>query len=141
VRPRGRLATDGIAAAIAVALLIGGALTAPTEPDLSGFPVTALSQLPAGPGLLNRYDWGGFLIWYAPATPVFVDGRLFPYVGDALDDYRSVIGLHPDWREALTRRGIRTLLVLPTDAIAVHAADLGWPVLARTEKYVLVRVP
>ena len=141
VRPRGRLATDGIAAAIAVALLIGGALTAPTEPDLSGFPVTALSQLPAGPGLLNRYDWGGFLIWYAPATPVFVDGRLFPYVGDALDDYRSVIGLHPDWREALTRRGIRTLLVLPTDAIAVHAADLGWPVLARTEKYVLLRVP
>lgn len=141
VRPRGRLATDGIAAAIAVALLIGGALTAPTEPDLSGFPVTALSQLPAGPGLLNRYDWGGFLIWYAPATPVFVDGRLFPYVGDALDDYRSVIGLHPDWREALTRRGIRTLLVLPTDAIAVHAADLGWPVLARTEKYVLLRIP
>ena len=137
----GRLAADLSAGVIALALLIGGALTAPTEPDLSGFPVTALSQLPAGPGLLNRYDWGGFLIWYAPATPVFVDGRLFPYVGDALDDYRSVIGLHPDWREALTRRGIRTLLVLPTDAIAVHAADLGWPVLARTEKYVLLRVP
>ena len=141
VRSLGRAAADLSAGVIALALLIGGALTAPTEPDLSGFPVTALSQLPAGPGLLNRYDWGGFLIWYAPATPVFVDGRLFPYVGDALDDYRSVIGLHPDWREALTRRGIRTLLVLPTDAIAVHAADLGWPVLARTEKYVLLRIP
>jgi hypothetical protein len=136
-----RLAPDAAAGAIAMILLIGGAATAPTEPDLHDFPVAAVSQLPAGPGLLNRYDWGGFLIWYAPATPVFVDGRLFPYVGDALDDYRSVIGLHPDWREVLARRGIRTLLVGPSDAIAVHAADLGWPVLSRTEKYVLLRVP
>ncbi|OLC21844.1 MAG: hypothetical protein AUH33_00905 [Chloroflexi bacterium 13_1_40CM_68_21] len=140
-RSLGPLAADAIAGAIALILLISGAATAPTEPDLSGFPVTALSQLPAGPGLLNRYDWGGFLIWYAPATPVFVDGRLFPYVGDALDDYRSVIGLHPGWPEVLARRGIRTVLVGPSDAIAVHAADLGWPVLARTEKYVLLRVP
>jgi hypothetical protein len=139
--PLGRLAADAAAGAIAMILIIGGGLTAPTEPDLHDFPVAALSQLPAGPGLLNRYDWGGFLIWYAPATPVFVDGRLFPYVGDALDDYRSVIGLHPDWREVLARRGIRTLLVGPSDAIAVHAADLGWPVLSRTEKYVLLRVP
>jgi len=141
VRSLGRLAADLSAGIITLALLVAGAATAPTEPDLSGFPVTALPQLQAGPGLLNRYDWGGFLIWYAPATPVFVDGRLFPYVGDALDDYRSVIGLHPDWREVLARRGIRTVLVSPTDAIAVHAADLGWPVLARTEKYVLLRVP
>ncbi len=101
----------------------------------------AAPQLSAGPGLLNRYDWGGFLIWYAPATSVFVDGRLFPYVGDAFDDYRAVIGLHPDWREVLARRGIRAVLVGPSDAIAVHAADLGWPVLARTEKFVLMRVP
>jgi hypothetical protein len=137
----GWLAADATAAAIAMILLIAGAATAPTEPDLHDFPVAAVSQLPAGPGLLNRYDWGGFLIWYAPATPVFVDGRLFPYVGDALDDYRAVIGLHPDWREVLARRGIRTLLVGPSDAIAVHAADLGWPVLSRTEKYVLLRVP
>jgi hypothetical protein len=136
-----RLAPDAAAGAIAMILLIAGAATAPTEPDLHDFPVAAVSQLPAGPGLLNRYDWGGFLIWYAPATPVFVDGRLFPYVGDALEDYRSVIGLHPDWREVLARRGIRTLLVGPSDAIAVHAADLGWPVLSRTEKYVLLRVP
>jgi hypothetical protein len=140
-RPLGQLAADSVGGAIAIGLLIASAATAPTEPDLHDFPVAAVSQLPAGPGLLNRYDWGGFLIWYAPATPVFVDGRLFPYVGDALDDYRSVIGLHPDWREVLARRGIRTLLVGPSDAIAVHAADLGWPVLSRTEKYVLLRVP
>ena len=122
-------------------ILAAGVAVAPRAPDVSSFPNAALAALSPGPGLLNRYEWGGFLIWYAPATPVFVDGRLFPYVGDTLDEYRSVIGLHADWREVLARRGIRTVLVAPSDAIAVRAADLGWQVLIRTEKYVLLRVP
>ena len=131
-----------LTAVIAAGLILAaGVAIAPRAPDVSSFPQAALAALPPGPGLLNRYEWGGFLIWYAPATPVFIDGRLFPYVGDALDDYRSVIGLRSDWREVLARRGIRTVLVLPTDAIAVHAADLGWPALARTTEYVLLRVP
>lgn len=129
------------AAMIALALLIAGIATAPRDPDLAGFPIATLPLLPAGPGLLNRYDWGGFLIWYAPATPVFVDGRLFPYVGEALDDYRAVIGLHPDWRQVLAKRGIRTVLVAPSDAIAVQGAALGWPILARTPEWVMLRVP
>jgi hypothetical protein len=135
------LFVEAAAALIALALLIAGIATAPREPDLSAFPIAALPQLPAGPGLLNRYDWGGFLIWYAPATPVFVDGRLFPYVGEALDDYRAVIGLHPDWRQVLAKRGIRTVLVGPSDAIAVQGAALGWPILARTPEWVMLRVP
>ncbi len=139
-RPRGLIA-NGIAGLIAIVVLIAGIATAPRDPDLSAFPIAALPQLPAGPGLLNRYDWGGFLIWYAPATPVFVDGRLFPYVGDALDDYRAVIGLHPDWRQVLAKRGIRTVLVAPSDAIAVQGVALGWPILARTPEWVMLRVP
>jgi len=140
LRPRDLIA-DGIAAVIALAMLFAGVATAPRDPDLSAFPVAALPQLPAGPGLLNRYDWGGFLIWYAPATPVFVDGRLFPYVPDALDDYRAVIGLHSDWRQVLVKRGIRTVLVSPSDAIAVEGVALGWPILARTPEWVMLRVP
>ena len=140
-RPLGQLAFEAGAAVIALAMLVAGIATAPRDPDLSAFPIAALSQLPAGPGLLNRYEWGGFLIWYAPATPVFVDGRLFPYVGEALNDYRAVIGLHPDWRQVLAKRGIRTVLVAPSDAIAVQGAALGWPILARTPEWVMLRVP
>ena len=139
--PLRHLAANVGGGVVALALLIAGIATAPRDPDLSGFPIAALPQLPAGPGLLNRYDWGGFLIWYAPATPVFVDGRLFPYVGEALDDYRAVIGLHPDWRQVLAKRGIRTVLVAPSDAIAVQGAALGWPILARTQEWVMLRVP
>jgi hypothetical protein len=140
-RSRGRLAAEIVASFVALAMLIAGVATAPSEPDLSAFPLAAVPQIPAGPGLLNRYDWGGFLIWYAPATPVFVDGRLFPYVGEALDDYRAVIGLHPDWRQVLAKRGIRTVLVAPSDAIAVQGATLGWPILARSPEWVMLRVP
>ena len=139
--PLGRLAAEAIAGIVAIALLVAGIATSPRDPDLSSFPIAALPQLPAGAGLLNRYDWGGFLIWYAPATPVFVDGRLFPYVGDALNDYRAVIGLHPDWRQVLAKRGIRTVLVGPSDAIAVEGVALGWPILARTPEWVMLRVP
>ena len=141
-RGPGRVIFAEVAVAIvALAMLIAGIATSPREPDLSSFPIAALPQLPAGPGLLNRYDWGGFLIWYAPATPVFVDGRLFPYVGEALEDYRAVIGLHPDWRQVLAKRGIRTVLVAPSDAIAVEGVALGWPILARTPEWVMLRVP
>jgi len=139
--PLGQLAAEFAAGVVAIALLIAGIASSPREPDLSSFPIAALPQLPAGAGLLNRYDWGGFLIWYAPATPVFVDGRLFPYVGEALDDYRAVIGLHPDWRQVLAKRGIRTVLVAPSDAIAVEGVALGWPILARTPEWVMLRVP
>jgi hypothetical protein len=139
--PLGQLAAEVGAAIAALALLIAGLATAPRVPDLGNFPIAALPQLPSGPGLLNRYEWGGFLIWYAPATPVFVDGRLFPYVGEALDDYRAVIGLHPDWRQVLASRGIRTVLVAPSDAIAVQGVALGWPILARTPEWVMLRVP
>jgi hypothetical protein len=144
VRARGperAIFVEAAAAIVALAMLVAGLATSPRDPDLSSFPIAALPQLPAGPGLLNRYEWGGFLIWYAPATPVFVDGRLFPYVGEALDDYRAVIGLHPDWRQVLAKRGIRTVLVAPSDAIAVQAVALGWPILARTPEWVMLRVP
>ena len=141
VRSLGRVAADLSAGVIALALLIGGALTAPTEPDLSGFPVTALSQLPAGPGLLNRYDWGGFLIWYAPATPVFIDGRLFPYTGDALRDYETLVSLGPTWRDVVSRRGARALLVKPGSPVAVRARDLRWPIITESASYVLFIIP
>jgi len=132
---------DIAAAAIAALLVVAAGATAPTEPDLSGYPTGALASVSPGPGLLNRYEWGGFLIWYAPATPVFLDGRLFPYVGDALDDYRAVIGLHANWRDVVRRRGIRALLVGPGDAVAVRGVEMGWRVLARSSEFVLLAAP
>lgn len=126
---------------IAVAAVIGAGLLARGEPNLSPYPTGALSSLPPGPGLVNDYDWGGFLIWYAPATPVFIDGRLFPYTGDALRDYETVVSLGPTWRDVLARRGVGALLVKPASPLAVRARDLRWQIVTESPSYVLFMIP
>ena len=62
-----------LAGAAALVVLSLGIL--PREPDERSYPVVALTSLPNGDGTLARYEWGGWLIWRAPATPVFIDGR------------------------------------------------------------------
>jgi len=140
VRQPGR-AADGVMLAIgAVVLAVAGA-TGIDVPDLSGYPVAAVPLLRPGPGLLNQYDWGGYLIWAAPKTPVFVDGRLIPFLGSVMDDYTTVVGVHPGWRDVIARRGIKQILVRPTDPVAVRARDLGWPIRASSDTFVLIDVP
>lgn len=126
---------------IAIVAVVGAGLFARGEPNLSPYPIGALSSLPPGPGVVNDYDWGGFLIWYAPATPVFIDGRLFPYTGDALRDYETVVSLGPTWRDVLARRGARALLLKPASPLAVRARDLRWPIVTESVSYVLFLVP
>jgi len=130
-------------AALLVAVLVLGAagVTGTAAPDLAGYPVAAIPSLKPGAGLLNQYDWGGYLIWSAPGTPVFVDGRLVPYLGQVMDDYTTVVGVHPGWREVIARRGVRQILVRPTDPVAVRARDLGWPIRASSDTFVLIDVP
>jgi hypothetical protein len=135
------LRVDLVTAAIAIVAVVGTGLLARGEPNLSPYPAGALSALPPGPGVVNDYDWGGFLIWYAPATPVFIDGRLFPYTGEALRDYETLVSLGPTWREVLARRGARALLLKPSSPLAVRARDLQWPIVTESASYVLFIVP
>jgi hypothetical protein len=139
-RRPGRIA-DGLAIAIAAIALAAAAATGTEAPALGGYPTAALPALRPGPGLLNQYDWGGYLIASAPRTPVFVDGRLIPYLGGILSDYSTVVGVHPGWRDVIRRRDIRQILVRPTDPVAVRARDLGWPIRASSDTFVLIDVP
>jgi len=139
-RPPGRIA-DAVALAVAAVALALAAATGTDAPSLGGFPTAALPALRAGPGLLNEYDWGGYLIANAPQTPVFVDGRLTPYLSGVLADYTTIVGVHPGWRDVIARRGIRQILVRPSDPVAVRARDLGWPIRASSDTFVLIDVP
>ncbi|HEV8536710.1 MAG TPA: hypothetical protein VGR87_13480 [Candidatus Limnocylindria bacterium] len=140
-RPTARVFSIFSLAAAAMLAVIAIAI-APAEPDETSYPVAALAVLPPGPGLFNHYDWGGWLIWRAPATPVFIDGRFTPYrCCGVLDDYRTVISAGPGWSETLARRGIRAVLVRPEDQLAVRGIESGWTVLVRTPGFVLLRVP
>ena len=130
------------AVTLPVALLLGlAAAIAPARPDERAFPTQALASLPSGAGMLARYEWGGWLIWRAPATPVFVDGRLTPYSGGVVDDYRRIIAAQPGWEDIVAARAVRTLLVMPSDPVAVRARELGWHEIATGEGFVLIAVP
>jgi hypothetical protein len=135
------LGIDLATGAFALAAVIGAGFIARGAPNLDPYPVGALSSLPPGPGVVNDYDWGGFLIWYAPATPVFIDGRLFPYTGDAIRDYETLVSLGPTWRDVLARRGARAIIVKPGSPLAVRARDLRWQIVTESASYVLFMVP
>jgi hypothetical protein len=134
-------AADAVALALGAIMIAVAAATGVAAPALGGFPTAAVPALRSGPGLLNQYDWGGYLIANAPGTPVFVDGRLTPYLDGVLNDYSAVVGVHPGWRDVIARRGIRQILVRPTDPVAVRARDLGWPIRAASDTFVLIDVP
>ncbi|HET7701226.1 MAG TPA: hypothetical protein VFM06_10220 [Candidatus Limnocylindria bacterium] len=126
-RAAGALGRAAAVGACGVVLCVSVAL-ASGRVDESGYPRGALAALPAGPGLLNQYDWGGYLIEFAPRAPVFIDGRLFPFVPAVLEDYRAIVGARPGWEAVAERRGVRAILVRPADPIAVRAPDRGWRV-------------
>jgi len=126
-RGAGALGRAGVIAMSAVVLAIAVTLS-DGRVDERGYPTAALVALPAGAGTFNQYDWGGYLIEYAPRTPVFIDGRLFPFVPDVLEDYRIIVSARPGWEDVIDRRGVRTILVRPTDPIAVRAPERGWHV-------------
>ena len=108
--------------------------------DESAFPRAALASVPSGRGVLNLYNWGGWLIYSQPDTPVFIDGRLFPYVPDVFDDYREIVRAGPEWESIVAKRGVTTLFVGANDAIAVRAVERGWRVAYRDQiAVVLVR--
>jgi hypothetical protein len=137
-RRRGR--ADAVMLALAASFFIVASGMAPRQPDERAYPVAALASqsIPTGDGTLARYEWGGWLIWQG--VPVFVDGRLTPYAEGVLDDYRRIVAAAPGWRDAIARRGVRTLLVVPTDPVATRAMELGWTVRARSSDVIVIAI-
>jgi hypothetical protein len=138
---------------LALAAVIAGAVLVVSAPHLTyaynvqqqalyPFPTRAVTYLrahrPAGP-LLNRYDWGGYLIWTLyPRVRVYVDGRPDMY-GDAfMDLFVRTWRAQPGWQATLRRRGVRLVLVEPTSGLGhALATARGWRVAYRDRISVL----
>lgn len=138
--PRGAFA----GAAIGVAAMTLLSLTAvPSAPDERAYPVGAVPLLDRANGtLLNEYDWGGFLIWRAPSHPVFIDGRLLPFLPDVLADWQTAVRLGPGWRDVLERRHVAAVLLRPERPLAGALVEDGWRVIGQEHKaWVLLARP
>jgi len=132
-----------VATALALGLVLEAATAAPAQPDLSAYPTGALDALRAARGnLLNEYDWGGYLIRYAPEHPTFIDGRgeaLF--LPDVLADFQHAVALAPVYRDVLKRWDIAHALLRPDRPLAGALFEDGWRLAASGTGWVLLSRP
>ena len=138
-----RVAAAATIAVVALTVTVVALGAAPRDPDVSGYPAGALAALRDLHGnVLNEYDWGGYLIRYAPEHPTFIDGRgaaLFP--SDVLRDFQDAVRLSPDYHDVLARWDIGIALLRPGRPLAGALAEDGWRVVAKSAAWILLARP
>jgi hypothetical protein len=129
-----------LGASLAVALALTGAAiaSAPREPDLSLYPVPAVSLIGAQDRVFNEYFWGGYLYW-ATEHPVFVDGRLRPFAGAVIDDYLRAIGARAGWSDVLDRYGVTVVVVKADQPLVGALRAAGWRALLLDDRVAVLR--
>ena len=91
--------------------------------------------------LYNHYDQGGYLIWFVPEKPVFVDGRQDPYPLEHVLAAADVERGGAPYRPLFDRWGIRCAF-LPVESPTVAALDRdGWAVRYRDRKWAVLEAP
>jgi hypothetical protein len=140
-RPYPRAAVVGFGAGVVAMALVGLAFV-PSAPNERAYPTAALAAVRSTSGvLLNEYDWGGYLIWRAPERPVFVDGRLFPFLPDVFADWREAVELGPHWKDVLDRYEVAQVLLRPDRALVSALRAQGWRVVSEDAVAVLLERP
>jgi hypothetical protein len=103
-----------------------------TQVEAQRFPSRAVAFLqshpPTGP-IFNHYDWGGYLIWNLPQTPVFIDGRADVYGEQLFHDFANSYGFKDSWQQILQRWNIQTVIIPPGSALAAGLkANPNWTI-------------
>jgi len=96
------------------------------------YPVGAVAWIKANKpqgNLFNSYNWGGFLTWYLPSYPVFIDGRVDPYGNEIIGEWVSVVDADPDWQSILDQWGVHLILLEPDRPLVKELPGAGWHLL------------
>jgi hypothetical protein len=100
--------------------------------------IDAVQQCPGR--LYNRFDDGGFVIWFVPEVPVFVDNRQDPYPLAFLQDH-----LHHEqsgaFEEVFDRFALRCAFLPPQSPTAVRLVASGWRLMARDSRWLVLQAP
>jgi hypothetical protein len=141
-RPRANLALLAGLSLAALAFVAWSYRTA--APTLGWRPIDerALAAVRACDGpLYNQYDEGGYLIWFLPERPVFVDNRQDPYPVEHIRAQLDVQWEAAPYRPLFERWGIRCAF-LPVVSSTVGALDRdGWRTRYRDDRYVVLAAP
>ena len=128
-------------AALAVVVTIAWAY-ARQIPRLRWTPVpagalVALRQCPDN--LYNRYDEGGYLLWFAPDRKVFMDGRQDPFPPALVLEHIQMEVGGSDYRDVFSRHKIRCAYLPTISPTAAQLATAGWRTLYRDANWVVLR--
>lgn len=146
---RSREVINALAAgAVAVALIIQAwqivSPQAQRAAILGRYPVAVVAYLekmhPPDVRLLNRYDWGGFIIERG-RLKVFIDGRAEVYGEKQLARYGSIIHLEPGWDRALDSLGVNFVVMDPDTPLVGALRAKGWSEIARDSVGTLLKSP
>ena len=147
VSSRSRRERPGLNAAMAALALVAAVVGVSYQwmnpgPRLRWNPVpeavaAAIGRCP--PNLYNLYDDGGFLVWFVPTQPVFVDSRQDPFPpalvqaqieAERAGDYRSLFETYQIRCAALPRQS-KVAQALRRDGWFEEHTDQRWAVLRR----------
>jgi hypothetical protein len=96
--------------------------------------LTALHECTAS--LYNRYNDGGYLIWFAPGIPVFIDSRQDPYPAELLSA-QAAAEQTGEYQRLFRQHGVHCAVLPTTSRVARQLAIDGWRDLYRDATWVV----
>jgi len=133
---------NGAAALAAIAIVVGAVVSsyARRADRLQWDPLPAASVQALGScsgNLYNRFDEGGYLIWFAPQRRVFIDSRYLPYTDDFIKEHVR-IEQSGDAGAAFRRYDIRCAYVPADSLVGNRLRDSGWRTLYRDRRWTVL---
>lgn len=99
--------------------------------------VEALHEIKPPKPMLNSWNFGGYLIYFARDYPVFIDGRADLY-RDFTWTYIDILTAKPSWRDEFEKWDIQSVLIEPETLIAdALRIEPGWSVAYEDDVAVL----
>lgn len=99
--------------------------------------LAALRQCPDN--LYNRYDEGGYLLWFAPDRKVFMDGRQDPFPPALVLEHIRMETGSGDFHDVFSRHNIHCAYLPTVSPTAARLATAGWTTLYRDADWVVLR--
>jgi hypothetical protein len=142
VRARHRPRLNGAITAVAGTLVSGAVVYAYATPldhlRWTPLPEASLAALRTCRGnLYNRYDEGGYLIWFAPDHKVFLDGRQDPYPVDLIKEQVRVES-SGDFKPLFQRYDIHCAYLPANSLVSGRLSRAGWRTLFRDARWAVL---
>jgi hypothetical protein len=127
------------AAAAIAALAVGGAYRSRLPRfNWSPLPAASIAALDRCDGnVYNRYDEGGYLIWFAPERKVFLDGRQDPYPPSLIKE-QMLVETSGDFERLFARYDVRCAYVPAASAVSGRLVRAGWTPLFRDSAWAVL---